>query len=328
MGKPRLIEMDSIKGFAILLVVVGHLVARELPEGDLWYGWLKEFIYKFHMPLFMFVSGLIYGYTYRAVNTVREYSKFAGNKIRRLAPAYLVFGLLVFIGKYGAANYLNLHVDNQVTDFSQLITIITAPGRSFCVFLWYIYTLLAFYLIEPIIRRIFRGHLVYFLPFALAVYFVEAPLDFGLNYLGEYAFVFTLGIIAGERYDLVAQFFRRTGILFFAAFVVTIPFAVLYNFPKLGMGLVSIGAMFYVGRFPWFHNNKILTLFGKETFVIYLLNTIMIGLAKAIMIKFLPWNNFGFTLMAPVLLAAGTFLPVLIKRHIISHSRVLQAVIP
>src|SRR5213075_2870897 len=42
--------LDAARGLAIVLVVIGHVVARGLPEGNDWYGYLKEMIYGFHMP--------------------------------------------------------------------------------------------------------------------------------------------------------------------------------------------------------------------------------------------------------------------------------------
>lgn len=48
---PRLREFDIMKGFGILLVVLGHL---NIPS------WLHTWIYGFHMPLFFFVAGFFY----------------------------------------------------------------------------------------------------------------------------------------------------------------------------------------------------------------------------------------------------------------------------
>src|SRR4051794_39158365 len=54
----RVQYLDAARGLAIVLVVIGHVVARELPEGNDWYGYLKEVIYRFHMPLFMVLTGM------------------------------------------------------------------------------------------------------------------------------------------------------------------------------------------------------------------------------------------------------------------------------
>ena len=50
----RIFWIDLVKGIAIILVVVGHILQMRLqPAMTIPY----EFIYKFHMPLFMFMSG-------------------------------------------------------------------------------------------------------------------------------------------------------------------------------------------------------------------------------------------------------------------------------
>ena len=82
----RLVEIDRVTGFAIFLVVLGHVVARQLPADNDWYGVLKFGIYLFHMPLFMFVSGLVFGHTHRPVTSLAEYRSWARKKIERLAP--------------------------------------------------------------------------------------------------------------------------------------------------------------------------------------------------------------------------------------------------
>lgn len=55
MGKYRLVWLDNLKGFLIILVVLGHCIQNTTDDyGD---DMLFKYIYSFHMPLFMFVSG-------------------------------------------------------------------------------------------------------------------------------------------------------------------------------------------------------------------------------------------------------------------------------
>ena len=48
--------LDCLKGFAILTVVAGHTFQGAAPDFDNY--WPFRFIYAFHMPMFMFVSGM------------------------------------------------------------------------------------------------------------------------------------------------------------------------------------------------------------------------------------------------------------------------------
>ncbi|MGT2459004.1 acyltransferase family protein [Cupriavidus basilensis] len=54
----RVEALDVYKGLAILLVVIGHLAQSATPEFDK--SLLFKGIYMFHMPLFFFVSGMVY----------------------------------------------------------------------------------------------------------------------------------------------------------------------------------------------------------------------------------------------------------------------------
>lgn len=50
-------NIDALKGFAILLVVLGHAIQAHVPHFD--DNLLFRLIYSFHMPLFMFLSGYV-----------------------------------------------------------------------------------------------------------------------------------------------------------------------------------------------------------------------------------------------------------------------------
>lgn len=55
--KKRYLEIDSLKGFAIFLVILGHgiiVFPINLHELYFWCLILYNFIYSFHMPLFFF----------------------------------------------------------------------------------------------------------------------------------------------------------------------------------------------------------------------------------------------------------------------------------
>ena len=51
----RIAWVDALKGFAILMVVLGHILQRFYSDDTL----AVRFIYSFHVPLFMFLSGYV-----------------------------------------------------------------------------------------------------------------------------------------------------------------------------------------------------------------------------------------------------------------------------
>lgn len=58
MNKPRLTYIDILRGFAIILVCMGHLLNSAGPDNVRF----SRFIYTFHMPLFMAISGFVAAY--------------------------------------------------------------------------------------------------------------------------------------------------------------------------------------------------------------------------------------------------------------------------
>lgn len=79
--------VDSIKGFLIFLVVYGHIILVNSPNGSFNCA-LKNFIYLFHMPLFVFISGMF--------AHIKDRKKYI-NGIIRILETYALFQLLHYI---------------------------------------------------------------------------------------------------------------------------------------------------------------------------------------------------------------------------------------
>ena len=57
MAKQRIAYIDFLKGFTILLVILGHCI--QYNDRDFENNIVFRYIYSFHMPLFMFFSGYV-----------------------------------------------------------------------------------------------------------------------------------------------------------------------------------------------------------------------------------------------------------------------------
>ena len=53
--------LDSLKGFAIFLVVLGHVIQTVFAPDSYDSNVIFKIIYSFHMPLFIFISGYLSG---------------------------------------------------------------------------------------------------------------------------------------------------------------------------------------------------------------------------------------------------------------------------
>ena len=63
MNKTRLVWVDSLKGWLMLLVVMGHAIQYCMNDGECDSNYFWNLIYSFHMPAFMALSGFV---NYRA----------------------------------------------------------------------------------------------------------------------------------------------------------------------------------------------------------------------------------------------------------------------
>lgn len=111
MGK-RFVFLDALKGFAILLMVMAHIIAwnfsdwhiistisHSTPTNVMNAGFLWQLIYSFHMPLFFLVSGYL---TYKSLSLYGGGDAFIKRSKRLLIP-YISTGffLLLLKGYYG-----------------------------------------------------------------------------------------------------------------------------------------------------------------------------------------------------------------------------------
>ncbi len=105
----------------------------------------------------------------------------------------------------------------------------------------------------------------------------------------------------------------------FGVSFLTIPYFSIRGF-KLIIGICSIPTLHGLVESKVFRNSNFLLTLGKYTFVIYLLNTICIGLAKGMLFKFITWDGYNFIIYFFVLLGSGVGLPILIKKYVFRYS--------
>ncbi|MBR3759858.1 MAG: acyltransferase family protein [Ruminococcus sp.] len=90
--KKRIPELDFIKGIAIILVIIGHVVSQVWSNDPAVYEntLLFRFCYSFHMPLFVFISGWI------CRMTIRQDTGWLLKRLKRIGIPYILMTALVF----------------------------------------------------------------------------------------------------------------------------------------------------------------------------------------------------------------------------------------
>lgn len=313
------------KGIAIFLVVLGHVGASgDDPADNQWYVVLRYLVYKFHMPVFMAVSGAVFGYTYRGFENVRGYVDYVERRAGRLLPGLALFSVLIWTAK-SVSQHL-MHVDNfESGGIRSLLEVFTHPGASAARSLWFIYVLLEFYLVFPLLLRLLRGSTAAVVCVTavlhLMTHLFEMPRAAAADQFCEYSFYFALGMAFVERRERLGALFLRHAVLFTSVFLLAfLAVAVLPDHAsKSVVGLCSLPAFYAVSAAAGATGDRpALQLLSNYTYSIYLMNTLFIGLVKGIFVGLVAWDGRGFLLFHfPVLLTAGIAGPILAHRYVL-----------
>jgi fucose 4-O-acetylase-like acetyltransferase len=324
----RRADIDCAKGIGILLVVIGHLAAKSQPADNIWYTNLQTGIYAFHMPFFLYLSGYVSFISGAGDAGTRQWGLILRRRAERLLLPFFLFGAALFTGKLIAARFM--YVDNPPSlNLESLLNLVWTTDNSPAVSIWYMYVLFWAAVITPVLIWVARGSRLVAVVVSAALFFVGAPHYLFMNWFAEYYLFFMFGALAADAGQAWTAFLDRYrgGILGLFSLSLVARFLIPDFEPHwahLLCGTLSLAAVHSFVRWGKVANSRLLLSLGGFSFVIYLLNTPAIGLAKGILIKWVPWDGPTFVIHAIVLLACGLLIPVLIKRWIFSRWRYLD----
>lgn len=94
-GAERIVYIDCLRAFAIFLVTLGHVIEQLGYKDDPLYA----FIYSFHMPLFMAISGYVCAYSTASkavdIHPFKRFIGFIGQKFRFILIPYFMWALVI-----------------------------------------------------------------------------------------------------------------------------------------------------------------------------------------------------------------------------------------
>ena len=155
------------------------------------------------------------------------------------------------------------------------------------------------------------------------MYFLPGTPLFMIDGFFEYLVYFGIGAMTARYYGNVREWLREYWWLFMALFIGV--FALVYGsslgYParKLIIGCMSIPALHALMHLAPFNRSQLLLNWGLLSFAIYLMNTIAIGFAKGITLKFVSWDGMNFLLVGPMLVLVGMYVPILAKRLVFPY---------
>lgn len=275
--RSRRVELDVLRGFAILLVVLYHAtIAMDsfLIERPAWLTAISEAATPFRMPVLMFLSGML---------LPRSLSKPTGTyitgKLRGIAWPYVVWTTLIVCFYLWMDNY---H-DNLDPTWARVDEIVTSPAT----YTWYLAYLLAYYLIVLIIPARVR-------PWLIPVLLIMSGLSADERII-RFSFLFAMFLI-GEwvaHHDKVWKLFAKPGVialgalstaLFAAISVLGVP---LRYTPISVIGVLGVVA-FSIPVARRLHSTWIgtsLASIGRESLTFYVTHWLVIALTAQYLVK-------------------------------------------
>ena len=276
-------------------------------------------VYSFHIPFLFYLSGYAAHWSgATAVEGTEYWSLFSRRANRLLLPA-MVFGLVILAGKLTLMGVLT--VDHAPANFmSGVVDLVWHTDQSPAQSVWYLIVLFVYAAGVPPLLWLLHGRALVLLLLSLPLLLIHFPPILYADRIGLYAPFFLAGVVAAGEDAAWCRWIdagrRGLGILFLVVLLAELWFGA--ALPRVfGMVLASLVALPALHAAVRHLPPAMLRLLDSVTpfaFAIYLLNTVFIGLAKALLMKQLPWNSAWFPLFAAVLMTAGVMGPIMTKR--------------
>ncbi len=259
-------------------------------------------------------------YTFPGISNSADYFGYVFRRLRRLAPGYILFGTLIYVGKLASSNVM--HVDGLPGDvYTEIFNLLLVPSQSAGGSLWFIYVLMEMYIVFPLVLMASPQRSIIILLVGLVIEFVPAPNVFMLDRFCEYFLFFAVGVVVVRSYEKYLNIIDRYG--YFIVLIFALSFATVSFFSplvsKVIIGMFSLPGLQALMRNGFMAKIPIWDVFGKYTYSIYLMNTILIGLAKGVLLMFVTWDGANFLMIFPVLLLVGVFGPIFVKKFIFNR---------
>jgi fucose 4-O-acetylase-like acetyltransferase len=229
--KERNLLMDYLKGFAILLVILGHSIQYNEPvffDKNV----LFRFIYSFHMPLFMFVSGFL------AFSTFKATGNSLMKRFRSLVIPFFTWFIISYFVHRTSGSF-----------FQAFIDLLLYPDTGLW-FLWILFlNFLLLFIAKKCTEKIPEGIMVVFIITINALLILKVK-NGTMGLLGWHLPFFTLGYIFRKYKEILNENqIKVIGLISLVIFCLSVPFWMRENqsfhFPMVNLGINKLISLAY-----------------------------------------------------------------------------------
>lgn len=312
--KERNINIDVLRGTAILLVFLGHaIVVYPIDLHEIgWCNWLFILVSSVHMPIFFSVSGYCFS------NKAGYFTHLQKKVVRILIP-YLIFNIYEMVPRTLFPQLVN----RDKSLYEWFVSMLLHGGGS-----WFLYTLFVLFLIFPLIAKIMEKNL----PCAVAVlatsiliyYFIPRIYYFKLNEVVEYLPFFTGGYLLQlcrvrymSTYETIRNIATGKLCIIFASVMwmpVMIAAEVTVKYDPFAKVASVLGIVVVYNIITEFNEKlqKVFAVLGKYSLQFYLLNGSLLVISRTAIVSVLKVEN-------PMLIISFNFVFCVTFAYIISR---------
>lgn len=292
--KEKRIEwIDTSKGIAIILVVMGHVVSS-YHEAGLYlekatvFNFFNQFVYSFHMALLMALSGYLYFLSSKKSKKNKKMQVLS--KTISYGIPYIIFSVLWTVMKMALSG-----LTNSAITLKDLLLIPAYPIS----FMWFIYALMFMQIIQVVIGDLtIKGKVVHLILAGggyclqpLMVNWLEC-IDFSDLIVSDFLKFYLFYLMGVYLVDVVIDKLKNTNtVVLFLSFGLLVlgnvlvylnilPTNLIYNFI-----IACIGVVCFINISMKLKRMKVLQYFGKQSLVIYVLQGFVIAATRIFLTK-------------------------------------------
>lgn len=156
--KDKNLLISFLQVFGIILVVIGHSFVGSGHQNDIF---IRKWIYSFHMPLFIFISGYLLRYGIEckkgAMSDISLWGKkgFVYKKILRLLVPYLAISCIAYFPKAILSSFAIRSMDISFIGFMKMLLY---PCNNIVGPLWFLPTLFLIFIIVVLVGCFVKGN--------------------------------------------------------------------------------------------------------------------------------------------------------------------------